>query len=461
MATDAASREVEAALALLEAHLEVARQDLRIPGLSAAVVLDQDMLWSRGFGLADHAREIPATPQTLYRVGSITKPFTAMMLMQLRDAGQLQLDDPLARYVPEFHLASHLPDPRPATFRQVAAHVAGLPREAPLDYWRTLEFPAVASVLASLPRAEMVFPSYTEIKYSNFGYTMLGLALERIAGQPYVRYVTERILQPLGMASSGFEVPERLRPHLAAGYAPAGDGDPPVAPHPHLAGMVPVGGLYSTVEDIARFIALQFRDGPAGGTQILGGSSLREMHAPVFLDAAWQSGRGIGWALNRVAGYPAVGHGGGIHGYTTNITFIPALKLGVAVFTNTGTEPAALSRTALELLAPVVSRLQHGQRPGGAEDTAPEDVRRYTGRYSMAGIVELDVQVSEGRLIGVVPGARSGAGTEVRLVHEGGHRFRTHGGPVSGEVATFEPGEGGIIVGVQLGPYPLVRVPGM
>ena len=124
--------ELRAVLTEIEADAENARLKAKIPGMSIVIVYDQDVLLAKGFGYADLEKKIPADPQTVYRTGSVTKAFTALMLMQLRDAGKLHLDDPIEKYLPEFKIKSRFPDARPATFRQVAAHYSGLPREAPM-----------------------------------------------------------------------------------------------------------------------------------------------------------------------------------------------------------------------------------------------------------------------------------------------------------------------------------------
>jgi CubicO group peptidase (beta-lactamase class C family) len=136
---------LRAILTEIEADAENARVRAKIPGMSIVIVYDQAVLLAKGFGYADLEQQIPADPQTVYRVGSVTKVFTALMLMQLRDAGKLHLDDPIQKYLPEFQIKSRFPDARPATFRQVAAHYAGLPREAPMlhEYQVTDDFPSV------------------------------------------------------------------------------------------------------------------------------------------------------------------------------------------------------------------------------------------------------------------------------------------------------------------------------
>jgi CubicO group peptidase (beta-lactamase class C family) len=222
--------EIAAALALVETQLTAEQVDRKIPGLSAGVVYGGELIWQRGFGYADLEKQIPAGERSVYRVASITKLFTATILMQLRDAGKLQLDDPIEKYLPAFKLKSPFPDARPPTFRQVAAHAAGLPREGDHDGWRSMNMPSVEALLGLLHQAETCFPTMTEPKYSNLGIALMGHALSLIAGRPYVDYVAESILRPLGMNDSGFDVTRYGDGQLARGYYRDRDGQFKVAP---------------------------------------------------------------------------------------------------------------------------------------------------------------------------------------------------------------------------------------
>jgi hypothetical protein len=213
--------------------------------------------------------------------------------------------------------------------------------------------------------------------------------------------------------------------------------------------------MHSTVEDMAHFISLQFRDGPAQGEQILGGSTLREMRAPVFITPDWQGGMATGWALGRVGDHTFVGHGGGIHGFTTHIALVPALKLGTAVFTNTGTDPGRLTQAALELLIPVITRILAREEAAQAEP-APEEWKMYTGLYVVSGLAqEIEVKLADDKLTLNVPDG--GPETRAILKQEGEHVFRMQGGPVDGELARFELDDAGQVIGVRLGNYVLER----
>ena len=370
--------ELRAAFTLIEAFLETERQQRKIPGLSASIVYDQEIIWSKGFGFANIEKRIPATPQTIYRIASITKLFTATMLMPLRDAGKLHLDEPVEKYLPTFKIKTSFADPAPITLRQVVSHLSGLPRDAPVDREyeeNSVLLPSTEQTLASLEQVELIAAPMTKPLYSNLGFAILGYVLGLIAGQPYTQYVTEHILHPLGMNNSGYEPPtEAMQAHLATGYNAQRENEtaPIAAPVTVERGQNPAGGLFSSVKDIARFISLQFRDGPASGAQVLKGSTLREMHAPVFLQADWREATGIAWGIRRIQDYTAVRHSGGIFGFSTDVIILPELKLGIALFINTAQDAGWLNRSALEIGLPVFTRILKRQQEATKQDPGGE-----------------------------------------------------------------------------------------
>jgi len=344
------SPEVQAALDSLSAKIEAERQRRGVAGMSVAVVYDQSLIWSKGFGVANVETGEPAGPRTLYRVGSITKLFTDTMMMQLRDAGKIQLDDPLVKYLPELQISSRYGANQP-TLRELASHTSGLPREAPLNYWREREFPTEDELIASLRNSVLVGPPGGVYQYSNLGVALEGIAVERAAGEPYIKYVTERILNPLGMTDSGFVLTDAVRQRLALGSTLASTqaGQERL---PDFGALAPAAELYTSVDDIAKFMSLQFRDGDS--QDVLGGPSLREMHSPE--SRGGPSDFAIGWEFGSLAGHGTIGHPGIVYGFTTQITLIPDSKLGVAVFTNGRTDPAGIANMALaSLVAPVRS----------------------------------------------------------------------------------------------------------
>ena len=164
-----AAADVELLCAWIEARMAYRGE----PGLSIAIVHDQDLVWARGFGYADLANRVAASADTRYRIASVTKLFTSTAILLLRDAGQLQLDDPVARHLPWFEIGQRQPEAEPITIRHLLTHTSGLPREAAFAYWTDARFPSRAQVRASLPRQESAYPAATRGKYTN-------LALGRI-----------------------------------------------------------------------------------------------------------------------------------------------------------------------------------------------------------------------------------------------------------------------------------------
>ncbi|MBL8798149.1 MAG: beta-lactamase family protein [Planctomycetia bacterium] len=449
--------QLRAALSLVEARIEDERQARYIPGIVALVLHDQETVWQQSFGQADVAKGTRPAADTIFRIGSITKMFAATMLMQLRDAGRLQLDDPVEKHLPEFKIASAFPDPRPVTFRQLAGHMAGMPREGPLNHWATGNFPPLETMLASLKDTSLVFAPWTKFKYSNLGTAVLGGALGRIAGLPFREYVTQHILKPLGMHSTYFEVPEEAKARLATGYVTARE-QAIVAPYPDIGSMAPAGQLYSTAVDLAKFTMLQLRPGPSSGAQILGGTSLREMYTAVFLKPNWDGATGIGWHLRRLVGETVVGHSGGIYGFSADLRFVPDLKLGFVILSNIGkgadTNIEDVTDAVLEALLPVVRRVQ---ARGQALDNlaAAKDWAKYLGRYYIPGVdYEVEVRLVGGRLTGIWTGLP--ASENMALTPRGNHQFLIEGGTVyDGDTLAFELDQQGKSTALNVGGFQL------
>lgn len=466
-ALDKNDPELRAVLAQIESDIEKGRQEKKIAGLSIAIVYDQDVLLSKGFGYADLEKKVPAEPATVYRVGSVTKLFTALMLMQLRDAGKLNLDDPIEKYLPEFKIKSRFPDARPATFRQVAAHYSGLPIEPPMaiEYENPDKFPSVEEQLKSLKDVEMIVPAMSEFAYSNLGYNIMGLALARVARQPYTQYVDQHILKPLGMNRSGFALTESMKSHFAVGYRAAGpDGTFEKSTYPEH-GMA-AGMLYSTVDDMTRFMSLFFREGPAGGKQVLGSYSLREMTIPVAVStdlskdaegkplSLWRVGSGIGWVMAVTSyGEQLDYKPGGTRGFSCIVYINYARKLGVVVLMNTEGEPSYFAGPALRKLTPVVVKSLDRSQAEALKAALP-GLQKYVGRYVLTDpndirnvtFSEFDVSIVNQKLVVTVPEILPGSVVymkETPLAPYGGNVFHVDGGSFYGNFMTFESNKDG------------------
>ena len=309
-----------------------------IGSLMVGVVADGGLAWSKSYGFADVDAKRPATDGTLYRVGSITKQFTALMMLQLVERGKLRLSDPLVKHVPEFAtVKSPYPDAPPITLLQLATMTSGLAREPSggFDHSTGSSAKWEQIVLNVLPRVTYAHEPGTRYLYCNIGYALLGLALGRAAGQPFTEYVGQHILEPLGMTSSGFEVKAPMRPLLARGYDVSKEGkvdsSQPDGEWEGRGYRVPNGGLISTMRDLARFVAWELGAGP---DTILNRETQRGNYAYVLTASAeMNTGYGIGFQVQRRgAALIAHGHGGTTSGFLAQAQFDRQTTTGIIVF---------------------------------------------------------------------------------------------------------------------------------
>jgi len=337
-AQETSTHDFSPALRVIDTWLEAMRDYDRLPGISVAVVSDQDILFSRGYGLADVEKEIPAGPDTIYSICSISKLFTSIAIMRNRDAGRLRLEDPIADLLPWFDLEQQFEDSGPITVRSVLTHSSGLPREADYPYWTgpDFPFPTREQIKAKLGGQKTLYPASTYFQYSNLGLTMLGEVVAEVSGMPYDRYIRENILMPLRMVDTRTELPESLwGGKLATGYsALKRDGSRETVPFFQAEGIKPAAGFSSTAEDLARFAAWQLRLLENGGEEILKASTLREMHRVHWIDPDWKTAWGLGFSVSEVDGRSMVGHGGSCPGYRTSLKIDPQKKWAFAAMIN-------------------------------------------------------------------------------------------------------------------------------
>ena len=442
--------EVRAALDLFESWTESQVAYAGWPGLSAAIVHDQEVIWARGFGLQSIERREPAGPDTLYRIASVTKLFTATAIMQLRDAGKLRLDDPLAEHLPWFAMRSAPADTPPITLRHLLTHTAGLPREAG-SYWTDGRFPEREELPELVAGLSAALGTEARWKYTNLGPTLLGEVVAAVAGRPYAGYVREAILAPLGMSRTLVESPPPDHPGLATGYTRRLPGNPPreAAPHTDGRGITAAANMTSSAHDLARFAMLQFRDGPAGGSQILRGSTLREMQRVHWLEPDWTAGWGLGFRIVRQGSRTLCGHGGRLRGYRTQVHLSPAEKVGVIVLINAddGT-PLAVADRAFQWVAPAIAKALPSER------AVPDPgLGRYAGRYRSPW-ADMRVLVYDGGLVAIDPSVADPTEGMTRLVPVAEHAFRmesTDGYTSHGELMVFELDENGRVARVKVG----------
>jgi CubicO group peptidase (beta-lactamase class C family)/D-alanyl-D-alanine dipeptidase len=334
VAVPAAGKDVPAAPAYREAvrRLEpfIAREveEKGIPALSVALIDDQKVVWSRGFGLADPQAKKPADADTVYRVGSVSKLFTDLAVMRLVERGVLDLDAPVTRYLPDFKPEN--PFDKPITLRMLMSHRAGLVREPPVGNYFDPTTPSLEQTVKSLNSTRLVYPPGKRTKYSNAGIAVVGRILEKTQKQPFPRYLATVVLKPLGMDRSKFEPDPAVTPHLAKALMWTYQGREFRAPTFEL-GMAPAGSLYSTANDLGRFLSALFAGGKTKAGRVVEEKTLEKMWTPQFAKPGAKEGFGIGFAVSTFAGHRRIGHGGAVYGFSTEVAGLPEEKLGVVV----------------------------------------------------------------------------------------------------------------------------------
>ncbi len=226
-------------------------RDKGIPALSIALVDSQRVIWARGFGWADSAKGVRATAETVYRVGSVSKLFTDLAVMQLVERDELSLDADIKRYIPGF--APRNPYGKALTLRQLMSHRSGLVREPPAGHYFDTSGTSLGATLRSLNRTALVFPPESTNKYSNAGIAVVGYALERVRGEPFATYVKRSVLDPIGMRRSAFEPTPGVREHLSRAQMWTLHGRTFDAPTFEL-GMAPAGSMYASVLERRSFV---------------------------------------------------------------------------------------------------------------------------------------------------------------------------------------------------------------
>ncbi|HEY1550797.1 MAG TPA: serine hydrolase domain-containing protein [Kofleriaceae bacterium] len=329
----AAAQQLDAAIAD-----EMTRE--HVPGLALGIVVDGELVFAKGYGVADVDAKTPPDLDTAYRLGSLTKSFTAVSVLALRDDGVLTLDDPLVRWVPAAAgIVYPTRDAAPITLRQLLTHTSGLPRE--YDRAKTT---TEAEVLAQLDGLALESPPGQTFSYSNLGYVMLGMVVAHASHLTFRDFVTKRIFEPLGMTASAFD----STPKLAPAYEENNRTRDKLSEYRLAVG---AGGIVSTVRDLARYVAFELAAYPPRSDAETGPirrASVRESHATGFANGARVTRRdgklaldatsyGFGWSAHRTCdGNDLVEHNGGIDSYRTAIALLVDHGVGVIVMTNFG-----------------------------------------------------------------------------------------------------------------------------
>ena len=322
----------------------------RMPGAVMGIVVDGELVWMKATGVRETANKAPVTPETVFRIASMTKSFTAASILKLRDEGKLSLDDPVTRYVPALaDLPYPTSDSPTLTIRHLLTHSEGFPED---NAWGDRQLAQTDETIRAWMRAGIPFSTApgTAYEYSNYGFAILGQIVAKASGRPYADYVRDNILRPLGMNSSTFEMSEVPQDRIALGYRREDNAwkAEPILAHGSFGSM---GGLWTNAHDLARWVAFLMsafppRDEPDRGP--VKRSSVREMQqlwrispgsafrsatdAPLQLSAGGY-GYGLGVAQDCRFAH-IIGHGGGLPGYGSLMRWLPDYGVGLIAMSN-------------------------------------------------------------------------------------------------------------------------------
>lgn len=392
--------EMEAAV---DSIVAASRARMPTPGLTVAVVRGRDTLVMKGYGQADVELGVAATPETVYRIGSVTKQFTAAAVMRLVEQGKLSLDDPITEYLPDFPTQGHT-----VTVRHLLDHTSGIKSYTSLGkkWMKVLPLELTHEELLDLFEDEPFdFAPGEKWAYNNSGYYLLGMIIEKVTGKSYGEHLEEMLFQPLGLASTMYCSESRIIPNRAEGYtledgelrndAPIGMNQPGAA-----------GALCSTAPDLLRWQAA------LESGKVVSAASYRAMTTPATLANGEPTTYGFGLRIGEVEGHREVAHGGGIPGFSTWLGRYPDDSLSVLVLINsdvasTGPIVKAVTRRALGLPVEEVKDV--------AIDAA--ELVRYFGVYAL-GPLQLRIFEEGGKLTGQATGQGP-----IQLLYQGEHAF--------------------------------------
>ncbi len=438
---------------ILESWIRAQMDYHNLPGISIGIIYDQELIYAKGFGYSNLEDKTPATTQTLYRIASISKTFTATAIMQLRDEGKLRLDDPIEMFLPGFNIKNPFPDTQEITVFQLITHTSGLPRNAGFPYWTDRKFPTMKQILEALPEQEMIYPPGTQYKYSNLGIALLGEIVSVASGIPYEKYITENILKPLDMAGSSVFLTEKDKEKLTVPYSHRfPDGSRRIMPFTDAKGIAPAANITSNIEDMSKYISLQFQKGRKGGNQILDSHTLEDMQRIHWLNTSWVSGYGLGFRVWKQGNNTVVGHGGWVAGNRSQISFIPKEKIGVVVLTNADdASPAFFARKILELMMPVIKNAVSPEVPVVKADSY---WKKFVGIYTDPSWFDTEVMIYNNQLVmnsySIPPEDTPDSEIKV-LTPVGVNTFRMSGPNGNGELVVFEMDKNDKVIRIGVG----------
>ncbi|MFC1910412.1 serine hydrolase [Chloroflexota bacterium] len=398
-ATPAITPELQQKLDLLVEQLEQQRQTLHVPGMAIAVVKDDEVILTHGFGVANFEKARPVTPETIFAIGSSTKSFTSTIVGMLVDEGKMDWDNPVTKYLPYFQMnVENDYESAEVTLRDVLSHRTGFTRMGLL--FASGQIPR-EEVLLDATKAEPYVPFREKWYYSNVMYMSAGVAAGKAAATDWDTLVKERIFEPLGMGSTTTSVTQAEKDsRLASGYLWDEDlGAYEYKPMRNVDNIGPAGAINSNVLDMSQWLCLQLGRGEYKGRRLISEENLRETWT-TQIDITENVGYGMGWMIREWEGQPVIEHGGNVDGFSAQVAMLPESNLGFVLLTNASASP--LPPMAINMVWDTL--LKEETTDAGTSEDYESYIGKYIANFGQFQDTIFTVLVQNDRLAIDVPG---------------------------------------------------------
>ena len=294
------------------------------PGAAVIVIKEGQTLLRKGYGMANLEWNLPIEPDTVFRIGSVTKQFTAVSILMLKEQGKLDLQDPIEKFLPDYPTQGHT-----ITIEHLLTHTSGIKSYTSMKEWQPAwgkDF-QLDELIDFFKFQPMEFAPGKKYNYNNSAYVLLGAIIEKVSGQPYDQFIAQNIFKPLEMTQTYLELPGKIIPKRAAGYTKVPEG---VCNSDYISMTQPLGagGVVSTVDDLAKWDAALYEN------RLISPENLRRAQTSYHLSDGSPTNYGYGWAVNTYKDFEFIEHGGGIHGFICHVACVPTAHVFAVVLTN-------------------------------------------------------------------------------------------------------------------------------
>ena len=314
------------------------------PGAAVIVIKEGQILLRKGYGMANLEWNLPVGPDTVFRIGSVTKQFTAVSILMLMEQGKLDLQDPIEKFLPDYPTQGHI-----ITIEHLLTHTSGIKSYTSMDEWKPVwgkDF-QLDELIDFFKFQPMEFAPGKKYNYNNSAYVLLGAIIEKASGQVYGQFIEQNIFKPLGMTQTYLELPGKIIPKRAAGYTKVPEG---VCNSDYISMTQPLGagGIVSTVDDLAKWDAVLYE------SRLISAENLRRAQTSYRLSDGSATDYGFGWGINTYQGFEINGHGGGIHGFICYMARVPQARAFAAILTNSDSPAGDPEELVFRIVAQVL-----------------------------------------------------------------------------------------------------------